>query len=393
MSGGTFVNNGSFEVNSSSSMSCYGTGGVNAFNNAGTFIKQGTGTTTFFVSSTAVAFNNSGTINIPNGTLAFNAGFTQTAGQTTLSGGILAANSALQFQGGALSGTGTVNGSIDNSGTLSPGASPGSLTITGNYTQGATGILNVELAGTVAGSGFDRLVGGGTASLAGTVNVTLLNGFTPATSSSFIFLDCGNRTGTFSTFNFPAATTSLQLTYSSTSATVQESTIPFTPTVFWVGGSGDWNTATNWSTGVVPGTNDDILINVQGDVLVTHSSGTHISRRLFSQNAIVLSGGSLTISNTVQVNNGLTLSGGTLRGATVLPGTGGQGIVASGTGGTLDGVSVLSTGAVASFVQHGVVLSFDLVGGKPKLLVHLARAQRQKVDLSAQVLKLVKVVE
>jgi hypothetical protein len=59
----------------------------------------------------------------------------------------------------------------------------------------------------------------------------------------------------------------------------------------------------------------------------------------------------------------------------------------------LEGVSVLSTGAVASFVQHGVVLSFDLVGGKPKLLVHLARAQRQKVDLSAQVLKLVKVVE
>jgi hypothetical protein len=59
----------------------------------------------------------------------------------------------------------------------------------------------------------------------------------------------------------------------------------------------------------------------------------------------------------------------------------------------LDGVSVLSSGALARFAQHGVVLSFDLVGGKPKLLVHLGRARRQKVDLSAQVLKLVKVIE
>ena len=59
----------------------------------------------------------------------------------------------------------------------------------------------------------------------------------------------------------------------------------------------------------------------------------------------------------------------------------------------LGGVSVLSAGAVPSFVNDGVVLSFDLVSGKPKLLVHLRRAKAQKVELSSQVLKLVKVVE
>jgi hypothetical protein len=372
MNGGTFVNNGSFTANSSSSLSCYGTGGVNAFNNAGTFTKQGTGTTSLFVSSSGVPFNNSGTLNIPNGTLTFNAGFTQTAGQTMLSGGSLSANSALQFQGGLLSGTGTIAGSVSNSGTVSPGASPGTLTITGNYTQGESGVLNIELAGTVAGTGFDRLAVGGTANLAGTLNVVLLDGFTPATSASFIFLNCANRSGSFSTFNFPAATASLQLTYSSTSATIQESTIPFTPTVFWVGASGDWNTATNWNTGVVPGINDDILINVQGDVVITHSSGSHISRSLFSQNAIVLSGGSLTISNTVQVNNGLTLSGGTLRSATVLPGTGGQGIVATGTGGTLDGVTLngemdigrLHSGASVNVV-NGLIVNGTVFLGNP----------------------------
>jgi hypothetical protein len=59
----------------------------------------------------------------------------------------------------------------------------------------------------------------------------------------------------------------------------------------------------------------------------------------------------------------------------------------------LAGVSVLSSGAVARFVQNGVVLGFDLVSGKPKLLVHLKRAREQNVDLSSQVLKFVKVVE
>jgi hypothetical protein len=60
---------------------------------------------------------------------------------------------------------------------------------------------------------------------------------------------------------------------------------------------------------------------------------------------------------------------------------------------SLAGSSVLSAGAVASFVRDGVVLSFDLVSGKPKLLVHVRRARDQKVELSSYVLKLVKVVE
>ncbi|HEX6766201.1 MAG TPA: YfiR family protein [Polyangiaceae bacterium] len=59
----------------------------------------------------------------------------------------------------------------------------------------------------------------------------------------------------------------------------------------------------------------------------------------------------------------------------------------------LGGVSVLSAGALARFVENGVVLCFDLVGGKPKLLIHLRRAREQGVDLSSQVLKLAKVIE
>jgi hypothetical protein len=59
----------------------------------------------------------------------------------------------------------------------------------------------------------------------------------------------------------------------------------------------------------------------------------------------------------------------------------------------LDGVSVLSAGALAKYTPSGMVLGFDLVGGKPKLIVNLGRARRQKVELSSSVLKLVRVIE
>lgn len=60
---------------------------------------------------------------------------------------------------------------------------------------------------------------------------------------------------------------------------------------------------------------------------------------------------------------------------------------------TLDGVDILTATAVPSDVARGVVLGFDLVSSKPKLLVHLKQAKKQRVALSAEVLKLAQVVE
>jgi hypothetical protein len=62
-------------------------------------------------------------------------------------------------------------------------------------------------------------------------------------------------------------------------------------------------------------------------------------------------------------------------------------------GQALDGVAVLSVAAEASAVRKGIVLGFDLVSGKPKLLVDLPRAIRQHVDLSANVLRLMTVYQ
>lgn len=58
----------------------------------------------------------------------------------------------------------------------------------------------------------------------------------------------------------------------------------------------------------------------------------------------------------------------------------------------LDGVDVLTAGS-ASYVRKGVVLGFDLVSGKPKLVVDLPRANRQRVALSANVLRLMTVYQ
>lgn len=70
---------------------------------------------------------------------------------------------------GRLTGVGTVNGSVDNqTGTVAPGASPGTLSVNGNYSQGAGGTLEIEVEGTAAGQ-FDKLAVGGNATLGGTL--------------------------------------------------------------------------------------------------------------------------------------------------------------------------------------------------------------------------------
>lgn len=58
-----------------------------------------------------------------------------------------------------------------------------------------------------------------------------------------------------------------------------------------------------------------------------------------------------------------------------------------------EGADVLTVAAVARFVPKGVVLGFDLVSGKPKLLVHLGQARRQNVAFGAEILKLMQVFE
>ena len=107
-------------------------------------------------------------------------------------------------QGGRLSGTDPLGGGLVNSGLLTPGNSPGYLSISGDYTQSGVGVLGIELAGLLAGSEYDVLAVSGQANLAGTIEVSLLNGFLPSADDVFDILTASVIDGDFSTWVLPA---------------------------------------------------------------------------------------------------------------------------------------------------------------------------------------------
>jgi hypothetical protein len=58
----------------------------------------------------------------------------------------------------------------------------------------------------------------------------------------------------------------------------------------------------------------------------------------------------------------------------------------------LDGVSVLTVAASADAVPKGAVIGFDLVSGRPQMVINVEQAKRQKVQFDHGVLELAKVV-
>jgi hypothetical protein len=77
---------------------------------------------------------------------------------------------------------------INSAGTVSPGASPGILTINGNYAQGASGTLAMDIGGLSPGTGYDQLLVSGTTSLNGTLNTALIGSFVPPPGSTYTFI-------------------------------------------------------------------------------------------------------------------------------------------------------------------------------------------------------------
>src|SRR5207248_3213778 len=63
----------------------------------------------------------------------------------------------------------------------------------------SSGVLNVEIGGLTVGTQYDRLSVMGTATLGGTLNVTLINGYTPTSGDSFTPVSYMMRSGTFAT--------------------------------------------------------------------------------------------------------------------------------------------------------------------------------------------------
>jgi hypothetical protein len=121
------------------------------------------------------------------------------------SGGVVAAESVDLFSYATLTGRGGIVVSDVNNvaGVVAPGSALGELTIAGDYEQSADGTLQIQLGGATAITEYDRLIVTGDATLAGMLDVTLLNGFAPTPSQSFDILNWGSRAGEFSSVTLP----------------------------------------------------------------------------------------------------------------------------------------------------------------------------------------------
>jgi Secretion system C-terminal sorting domain len=66
-----------------------------------------------------------------------------------------------------------------------------------------SGTTNIKIGGTTQCSDFDVLFGSTTLDIGGTLNVSLINGFTPTAGQSFTIVNAATRTGTYTTINYP----------------------------------------------------------------------------------------------------------------------------------------------------------------------------------------------
>lgn len=143
------------------------------------------------------------TLTIGPGTLIVTGSFTQTGGSTTMASGTLSAAGGVSLQGGTLFGLGgRINGNVTNAASIVVGDATtiGALTIGDNYVQTAAGNLTLKLGGTTPGR-FDQLTVFGTAALAGTLTVRLVNGYVPTSGDTLRVLTAPSLTGGFETLD------------------------------------------------------------------------------------------------------------------------------------------------------------------------------------------------
>jgi T5SS/PEP-CTERM-associated repeat protein len=108
---------------------------------------------------------------------------------------------------GYVKGVGTFD-LVNFTGTYSPGLSPASVNA-GSLGFSSTSTLVMELGGTTAGSQYDQILATGALALGGTLEIDLINGFTPSAGSSFNLFDWGSASGAFSSLNLPTLSAGL----------------------------------------------------------------------------------------------------------------------------------------------------------------------------------------
>ncbi|MGB0721225.1 MAG: filamentous hemagglutinin N-terminal domain-containing protein [Gammaproteobacteria bacterium] len=204
----TVSGDGLFGLFAGSSMEISGNGTFNPeFNNEGGSIsKTSSGTTTFshvFDQRDANAADGGDTARfaVRNGTVAFKDGFEQESGSLVLDGGDIEGNVVLR--GGELTGSGTIMGNLRNvAGTIAPGFSPGSLSITGDLILESLSKLILEIGGNSKGA-FDQINVDGKATLGGEIIIKAINNFDIDQADGLSLLTAAVISGAFSAEDLP----------------------------------------------------------------------------------------------------------------------------------------------------------------------------------------------
>ncbi len=170
-------------------------------------------------------FTNNGTVGSDAGILAFDELFDHN------SGAAIQGSDTLDFTSASVSFDGDVN----------PGTSPGILVVSGGFNPSSSTTVNIEIGGTTVGSEYDRFVVPGTANLDGTLNISLINGYSPPAGETFTVFTAGTRNGQFATVNVPSSGGSdvFDVTYSGDDIILTSQLNPqFTVTLDTIGNGG-----------------------------------------------------------------------------------------------------------------------------------------------------------
>ncbi|XOV86282.1 MAG: Ig-like domain-containing protein [Pseudomonadota bacterium] len=218
---------------------------------------------------------------------------------------------------GIMAGSGTFSlaaaALVVNDGTIAPGSSIGTLTITTtSLAQSDSARTEIEIAG--IGS-RDTLVVSGEYEIDGTLDLNFLPGHGLVEGDSFSIISFGSSQGAA----FDAVTDNLggglrpDIVYGANEISVTIVSVNFSTSFDNDGSDGLWDTAINWSTNALPTASDDVGIN---GFSVVHQSGTTAINSLTLQGGadLTLSGGSLTLlaNSDLEAGTSVLLNGGTL---------------------------------------------------------------------------------
>jgi T5SS/PEP-CTERM-associated repeat protein len=170
----------------------------------------------------------------------------QTA-EAAIPGTVLVANGGLFYLGGKLIGSVLVR----PGGQLLPGTSPGRATVEGNVTFAEGSMLEMELGGTGAGTGFDQIEATGTVTLAGRLDFVFRDGFAPTNGQSFELVRGGAVSGSFSEVNVSGLAPGFAYTMANSGGnslvlTATSSGVPTTAPVLSIARSANTNVVVSW---------------------------------------------------------------------------------------------------------------------------------------------------